>query len=366
MHRNDTTGLIMRIGLFAVITLALVIKSHAQEPIKTLEHETGFYYTVKKGDTLWDISQHFNDTPWLWPELWKENDQISNPHWIYPGERIRLYHGLGESNYQEQQTQEDQTPKMPPLEAPIPEAIPSQKSLEPIVTEKYVYFAKMNQVGFIRKEPVETTGRIFKAQGEKEMISTGDTVYIQPQGHSSDSYIPGSRHTVFRTFAPTRDKKSIERIGAQYYLLGVIEITKNEPKYSVAKVIDIYREIRINDQLMPYVQRPKQIPIVAPTEGIEGQIIVSEEHNELMGENTIAFIDKGKKDKMFAGQNYEIYYRMDHRSFGKKKDNMMVAPIKIGSFVILHTENETSTVLIYDSSQKISAGEKFRASNSKP
>ena len=221
----------------------------------------------------------------------------------------------------------------------------------------------MNQVGFIRKEPVETTGRIFRVQGEKEMISTGDTVYIQPQGNSSDSYIPGSRYTVFRTLAPTRDKKSIERIGTQYYLLGVVEITKNESRYSVAKVIDIYREIRINDQLMPYVQHPKQIPIVAPTEEIEGQIIVSEEHNELMGENTIAFINKGKKDNMFPGQNYEIFYNMNHHSFAKKKDSMMIEPIKIGSLVILHTENETSTVLIYDSSQRISAGEKFRASN---
>jgi hypothetical protein len=366
MHRNDTTGLIMRIGLFAVITLALVIKSHAQEPLKTLEHETGFYYTVKKGDTLWDISQRFNDTAWLWPELWKENDQISNPHWIYPGERIRLYHGLGEYKYQEQQAQKDQTPKTPPLEVAIPKAIPLKQSLEPIVTEKYVYFAGMNQVGFIRKEPVETTGRIFKAQGEKEMISTGDTVYIQPLGNSNDSYIPGSRHTVFRTLTPTRDKKSIERVGTQFYLLGVVEITKNEPKYSIAKVIDIYREIRINDQLMPYIQRPKEFPIVASTEGIEGQIIVSEEHNELMGENTIAFINKGKKDNLFPGQNYEVYNNVDHHRFAKKKDSMMVAPIKIGSLVILHTENETATVLIYDSSQKISAGEKFRASNSKP
>lgn len=364
MHRNDTTGLIMRIGLFTVITLALVIKSHAQEPAKILEHETGFYYTVKKGDTLWDISQHFNDTPWHWPDLWKENDQITNPHWIYPGERIRLYHGLGEHKYQKQENEAAEITPLKPIKTVIPKAI-APKSLEPVVTEKYIYFAGMNRVGFIRKEPVETTGRIFKAQGRKELISTEDTIYVQPEGNKDAGFIPGSRHTVYRTLAPTIERKSVERIGFQYYLLGVIEIIKNESEYAVAKVIDIYREIRINDKLMPYMSRPQQLPITKPMAGIEGRIITSEEHSKLMGENSIAFINKGEKDNIFPGQNYEIYYSIKHRWLSKKNNTDLV-PTKIGSLVILHTEKETSTVLIYDSSNSISAGARFHASNSIP
>lgn len=363
MHRNDTAGLFLRIGFFTVITLTLTIKLYAQEPVKVLEHETGFYYTVQKGDTLWDISQHFNDTPWLWPELWKENDQIPNPHWIYPGERIRLYHGLGRHEYLDKINQSELSSSVQPIEPIEPTSPPTVNSLEPIITENYIYFAGMNKVGFIRREPVETIGSIFRVQGDKNLISTGDTVYIAPQ--KGVDYIPGSRYTIYRTLSPTNEKKSIKRIGTQYYLLGVLEVTKNETGYAIAKIIDIYREININDKLMPYVKRPMQIPIVEATKGVEGRIIISEEHLEIMGQNAIAFIDKGKNANIFPGQNYEIYYRMKHSRNGKVKSGIMLAPIKIGMFVVLHTEKETSTVLIYNSSQSISAGEKFHVSTSK-
>ncbi|HKJ87358.1 MAG TPA: LysM domain-containing protein, partial [Gammaproteobacteria bacterium] len=47
-------------------------------------------YTVKKGDTLWDIAATFLNSPWRWQELWDRNPYISNPDLIYPGDRLRL------------------------------------------------------------------------------------------------------------------------------------------------------------------------------------------------------------------------------------------------------------------------------------
>ena len=82
-------------SVFLLLSLLFSMPSTAADKIDVVESETGFYYTIQKGDTLWDLSKHFNDSPWLWPELWEGNDQITNPHWIFPGERIRLYKKSG-------------------------------------------------------------------------------------------------------------------------------------------------------------------------------------------------------------------------------------------------------------------------------
>ncbi len=47
-------------------------------------------YVVVKGDTLWDISALYLDSPWLWPRLWQINPDIDNPHLIYPGDKLSL------------------------------------------------------------------------------------------------------------------------------------------------------------------------------------------------------------------------------------------------------------------------------------
>ena len=48
----------------------------------------GRIHVVSPGDTLWDISDAYLGTPWVWPSVWQDNQGIENPHLIFPADKI--------------------------------------------------------------------------------------------------------------------------------------------------------------------------------------------------------------------------------------------------------------------------------------
>ncbi len=338
----------IKIRLFPVLILfislllpALYGSQPAAQNQKTVKYETGFYYTVQKGDTLWDLSQKFSDTPWQWPEMWKENSQIANPHRIYPGQRIRLYRRRDAQGHDEKGPLKDKT-------------VVDKPELTNMLE---FHYASIDRVGFIRKDPVQSQGTIFKVEGQKEMISTGDLVYIRPGDNAS--LAKGRKFTIYRTLKPIKAKDTNELIGIQHYLTGAVEITIVRPDFVLGRIVATYRPIKVGDLLMPYYRRLPRIGMQQSPEGLEGHIIESEEHQSMFGESAIAFIDKGEQEGVRPGQLYWIYKQEKYHINPKDKNETTLTPVLLGELLVLHTEKTTATVMITDSRMAIYPGNKI-------
>lgn len=329
--------------LIAVVFLTMPFSPGAAEDEKLIEHETGFYYTVQKGDTLWDLSRKFSDSAWLWPEMWKENSQIANPHRIYPGERIRLYRRTGAQRLADKKT------GMPlaPISTP---------------TERIYYnYTALDRVGFIRKEPLTAHGAIFKVQKTREMISIDDVVYIRPEGDAT--LATGKRYTIYRPLDRIKDRDSNEYIGIQYLLTGVVEITQLQPGYAIGTVIDAYRPIELEDRLMPYYRRLPQVSLKESPKGLQGQVIEAEEHNTLIGDQMIAFINKGKKDGVQPGQFYNVFYQIQEKIDPQKRAKTLLLPVDFAELLVIHTESSTATVIVTGTDREFEPGASIRSPN---
>ncbi len=300
------------------------------EEVEVIESEAGFYYTIKKGDTLWDLSQRFSDSPWQWPDLWRENQQIANPHWIYPGNRIRLFR---KKDMQRMLKEVEETGPQPFQEPP------------------FFIYSSIDSVGFIRKVAVEPIGGLIEVRDRKKMISDGDTVYIHTS--SGAKMAAGDLCTVYRTFSPLREPGSYREIGIQHYMLGVVEILKEEEGYSVAQVVRSYRDMQVGDLVMPFAKRSPLIALSDGVVGLEGRLLISEDQTKLMGEAHTAFIDKGEADGVKVGQMYEAYYQEKAKKHPVSGDTLTFPRIGIGHLLVLHTEETTATVLVIASERAL-------------
>ncbi|MGE0084484.1 MAG: LysM peptidoglycan-binding domain-containing protein [Desulfococcaceae bacterium] len=367
IHRRGKSCNIPGMCLFTLLALVPALNLYAEEkpgvksPVVAEDGQGGAYYTIQKGDTLWDLSGKFLNSPWYWPELWKENSDIPipNPHLIYPGQQIRLFR-----KGQMPGTVPAQQPEA--VSAPVPADVEIIPTVEPETEEvisddgtPHYVFAPISQVGFIRKEAVKSSGIIFMEKDGKRMISKGDTVFVRPS--EEKSLILGKYYTVYRTSSPLTDKKTKEFIGIQHLILGIVEIVQDDPDFKIGRVVQSYRNIKVDDLLMPHTAKSPKIPFVNAREGIMGKIIASEDHNSMMGQHDIAFIDKGTADGVLPGQQYQVYEEKVFTAGTGPSEKTIRTPMDFGKVLVLHSEETASTVLIIQSQKNIQPGELIRS-----
>lgn len=134
-------------------------------------------YTVKKGDTLWDISNVFLSAPWKWPEIWHANPQIENPHLIYPGDLIHLVYIDGQPRLTNERTLKllSGDAKL----SPKVRALANDDAITAIPLDRidsFLSHSRVVEVGELEKGPY-----ILAGPQKRIVVGAGDAAYARGQ-----------------------------------------------------------------------------------------------------------------------------------------------------------------------------------------
>ena len=268
----------------------------AQDELK-LQDGAPDRYVVEKGDTLWGISGKFLKDPWRWPEIWRLNqDQIKNPHRIYPGDVIVLDRS---KNPPQLTTMAAATVKLSPQvraeqlsEAGIP-AIPP-KVIEPFLSQPLV----------IEEGGLANAPRIVGTQESAVYLGAGGIAYVSGMGESKEP----SWH-MFRPGIPLIDPDTNRTLGYEARFLGTVRVMSfGEP--ATVRIVSSVEEIAAGDRLLPagpavlnqYAPHP-------PNSNIRGRIIAiyGTLTNSEGGKNSVVSLNKGSADGLEMGHVLAIW-----------------------------------------------------------
>jgi len=261
MKRLMGYHLIVALALSLCFTLSIM----AQE-----KKETEGVYTIKKGDTLWDISEKFLKDPFLWPKLWQRNPYITNPHWIYPGNPVRLSppEEVKEVKKEEPKKIVEEKPKEVKEVAEVkkvePPPVVEKKPVVPVVIEekkpikeKKMVFPEIRSAGFIGGADYSGIGTILDSKEGKTLMAEGDVVYLTLK--TSEPILIGNKYTVIRGWEAIRDPVTNKKVGRKYSISGNIQIIDQSDGFYIARVIESFHAIWKGDLVSPYMKEKMEI-----------------------------------------------------------------------------------------------------------
>ena len=278
--------------------------AQAGVPLSELAPNAPDSHTVKRGDTLWDISKLFLKSPWRWPELWGMNlEQIRNPHLIYPGQVLVLDKFDGRARLRLADNQPDGTVKLSPRvrssalgDGGVPAV--AMHLIAPFLNEAVVFSAN----------ELERAPRVVAAPEGRVMMGRGDKAYVLGD-------LAGLRDwRVFRQATPLRDPTTKEILGYEARFLGTAEYSREGGSTATAdgkstlavpatfELTTVKEEVGVGDRLAPMPPRDySNYAPHAPTKPVTGQIISVYGEALIAGQNQVVAINRGAQDGMERG-----------------------------------------------------------------
>lgn len=314
------------------------------------------FHIVDDGDTLWGICTEYFRDPYRWPEVWALNPQVTNAHWIFPGDRVRLFDsdkfaGAGDGSNGSPFISESRRSKGRRLPAEV------------LVNRYAILFDEQRHSGM----------KIVGAGQAKVMMATGDRVYVGYDRRNPP--IPGERLTVYRApeklhrYRRTRwgTLQRGRRIGHLAEIVGEVSIDRVGAKSAEATVVESVRPLERGMIVGELAARFLRVaPNFADGE-IDASIIATLRGADMIGEDQFVVLDVGSEGGVEVGHVLEIVHRGDaytkHRPLTPPNTEGH-PPRLVGKLLVVQTQSRTSLALVMESRMELTRGDRVSAGQS--
>lgn len=242
-------------------------------------------YVVQRGDTLWELSDLFFGNPWYWPRLWSFNPQVTNPHWIYPGDVLQMEPPTPPSKKTLRWTESRYTKRKPKLE----------------ISARYV--------GYLPEHPFERSGRIDYAREERHTLGAYDEVYVT---FGEDTSVrKGQRFTIYRKEGPIHHPDEDRVAGYKIRHLGVAKVLDASHEYVKCLILESYREVERGDLVTSIFPHQWVVGPVENDVAVEATLVDIDAPVNYSGQFHYVYIDKGRNDGLERGNRLVAQRRGD-------------------------------------------------------
>lgn len=333
-----------------VVCIALVTPVQAEVRKDTLALQDNYpkTYVVVKGDTLWDISGMFLKTPWKWPQLWGYNQQIENPHLIYPGDVLTLKWVDGQPRLviNDGITRLSPKAKVTRLKDAIP-AIP----LKDIIS-----FLSDNIV--MDSDELTAAPYIVGGTTQRIVAGAGDRVYAR--GTLVGDY---TRQNIYRPAKEYIDPVTQEHLGYEMFKIGDAVVANKKADIITLDLRKTREEVSALDRVYPSPKESIQSIFYpkAPEEDINGRILAVLRGVRQAGQFDVVAINQGAREGLSPGHVLTIFRAGEVLKDPLTKEVITLPSEKSGLMMIFKAYDKVSYALILKATDVVSIGDEVHS-----
>ncbi|WP_374353970.1 LysM peptidoglycan-binding domain-containing protein [Chitinimonas sp.] len=307
-------------------------------------------YVVVKGDTLWGIAGKFLKDPWKWPQIWKMNqDDIKNPHWIFPGDVIVMDMVNGEPRLRLLGNSKNDAMRRDVKMQPRVRVVALENAAAPTIDAALID-PLLSRPMVVDEKEFNAAPRVALAPDSRVVISMGDRFQAVGLGGQ-----PGDDWQIFRAGKELKDPDTKEVLGYEVTFVGEASARDIGP-VSTLQVHLVAQEIAIGDRLLPKSKRVVMNYVPRFPEGkLEAKVLGTYGGLDAAGPYATVVLNRGERDGLAPGHVLFSFKAprpvMDERG---KPDKLLIAPAeKSGNVFIYRVFPKLSYGLVLDSTRPI-------------